>query len=211
MSKFPDVYPACINTSLPLGKALVAMFKGVEEELQGYPAGSVKIIIFGGVAVHLYTSHRVSVDVDAEIFHCDRSINRRELEDSLGATPESFIDPCTGRILALNYDLSFNTTLGPLHEDYLERAIRLPEFGDDSPLHLMVAAPVDVIISKLGRATEQDIEDMERLLGRGYIQASELNRLALQAIDVYVGDKEQPRSILRNLLADYLEETDDDA
>ena len=187
------------------------MFKGVEDELQGHPAGSVKIIIFGGIAVHLYTSHRVSVDVDAEIFHCDRFINRRELEETLGATPESFIDPCTQRVLALNYDLSFNTTLGPLHEDYLERAIRVPEFGEDSPLHLMVAAPVDVIISKLGRATAQDIEDMERLLGRGYILASELNRLALQAIDVYVGNKDQPRSILRNLIADYLDKTDDDA
>lgn len=33
----PDVLPAIIDTSKPLGQAVVAMFKGVEEELEGYP------------------------------------------------------------------------------------------------------------------------------------------------------------------------------
>jgi hypothetical protein len=33
----------------------------------------------------------------------------------------------------------------------------------------------------------------------------------LQAIDMYVGNKEQPRSILSNILHDYLETTDGEA
>lgn len=206
-----DALPAHVDTSKPLGQAVVAMFKGVQEELEGYPAGSVKIIIFGGIAVHLYTNHRVSVDIDAEVFHCDRSLSKNELIESLGATPESFIDPSTGRTLALNYDLTFSTTLGPLHEDYLERAIQLEEFGEDSPIHIMIAAPVDLAISKLGRATEQDIEDIEKLLRRGLILTTDLDRLALQAIDVYVGNQEPPRSILRRIIAEYLETTDDEA
>ncbi|KPN93032.1 DUF6036 family nucleotidyltransferase [Pseudomonas nunensis] len=205
----PDVLPAIVDTSKPLGQAVVAMFKGVQEELDGYPSGSVKIIIFGGVAVHLYTHHRVSVDIDGEIFHCDRSLSKAELIESLGATPESFIDP-TGRTLALNYDLTFNTTLGPLHEDYLERAIRLEEFDEASPIHIWIAAPLDLAISKLGRATDQDIEDIEKLLRMGLILTTDLNRLALQAIDVYVGNKEPPYSILKRIIADYLETNDDD-
>lgn len=205
----PDVLPAIIDTSKPLGQAVVAMFKGVEEELEGYPPGAVKIIIFGGVAVHLYTNHRVSVDIDGEIFHCDRSLNKNQLIEGLGATPESFIDPA-GRTLALNYDLTFNTTLGPLHEDYLDRAIRLEEFGDESPIYIFIAAPLDLAISKLGRATEQDVEDIEKLLRMGLILTTDLNRLALQAIDVYVGNKEPPHSILKRIIADYLETHDDD-
>jgi len=186
------------------------MFRGVQEELEGNQPGSVKIIIFGGIAVHLYTQHRVSVDIDGEIFHCDRSLSKDELMKSLGATPESFIDPSTGRTLALNYDLTFNTTLGPLHEDYLERAVRLEEFDESSPIHIMIAAPVDLAISKLGRATDQDVEDIEKLLRMGLILTEDLKRLALQAIDVYVGNKEPPRSILKRIIADYLETTDDD-
>jgi hypothetical protein len=34
---------------------------------------------------------------------------------------------------------------------------------------------------------------------------------ALQAIDVYVGNKEPPTSVLTNILQDYLETTGDDA
>ncbi|MNN52612.1 hypothetical protein D3C81_1673220 [compost metagenome] len=75
----------------------------------------------------------------------------------------------------------------------------------------MIAAPVDLAISKLGRATEQDIGDIEKLLRRGLILTTDLNRLALQAIDVYVGNQEPPRSILRSIIADYLETTDDEA
>lgn len=197
-----------IDTSRPLGQALIAMFKGVEEELAGHLPGSVKIIIFGGVAVHLYTGHRVSVDVDGEVFHCDRSLNKAQLIESLGSTPESFIDPGTGRTLALNYDLTFNTTLGPLHEDYLERAIPLKEFNEGSPIYILIAAPVDLAISKLGRATDQDIEDIDTLLMHGLVSPVDLERLALEAIDVYVGNKDSPRSILLNLIAER-EATDD--
>ena len=205
----PDVHTAIVDTSKPLGQAVVAMFKGVQEELDGYAPGSVKIIIFGGVAVHLYTNHRVSVDIDGEIFYCDRSLSKDELIENLGATPESFIDPA-GRTLALNYDLTFNTTLGPLHEDYLDRAIRLKEFDEDSPIHIFLAAPLDLAISKLGRATEQDIEDIEKLLRMGLILTTDLNRLATHAIDVYVGNKEPPTSILKRIIADYLETNDED-
>lgn len=43
------------------------------------------------------------------------------------------------------------------------------------------------------------------------ILTTELRRLALQAIDVYVGNKESPTSVLENILQNYLENTDDEA
>jgi hypothetical protein len=39
----------------------------------------------------------------------------------------------------------------------------------------------------------------------------EFRRLALQAIDVHVINKEPPISVLTNILHDYLESTDDEA
>jgi hypothetical protein len=49
------------------------------------------------------------------------------------------------------------------------------------------------------------------LLRAGFILTTELRRLALQAIDVYVGNKEPPTSVLTSILQDYLETTDGDA
>jgi hypothetical protein len=113
--------------------------------------------------------------------------------------------------MELNYDLQYNTSFGPIHEDYWERSLPLADFSVESPLHVHIAAPVDIAISKLGRATDQDIGDVMALLRAGFILTTELRRLALQAIDVYVGNKEPPTSVLTNILQDYLETTDGDA
>ena len=78
-------------------------------------------------------------------------------------------------------------------------------------MHLHVAAPIDIAISKLGRATDQDVDDIMALLRAGFIVTAELRQLALQAIDMYVGNKEPPRSILTNILHDYLETADGEA
>lgn len=90
----------------------------------------------------------------------------------------------------------------------MERGIPLKGFCGESPLDVLIASPVDLAISKLGRATEQDISDIFALMRTGFILASEFERLALQAIDCYVGNHETPTSILRNILQDYLETND---
>ncbi|WP_218177273.1 DUF6036 family nucleotidyltransferase [Pseudomonas gingeri] len=188
------------------------MFKSVEAELEleGAEPGAVKVIVFGGCAVHLYTNHRVSTDVDAEIYEANVP-EGLHLQTLLAEVPEQFVDERSGRLMELNYDLQYNTSFGPVHEDYWERSLPLPEFPVGSALHLHIAAPVDIAISKLGRATDQDIGDIIALLRAGFIVTDEFRRLALQAIDVYVGNKEPPISVLTNILRDYLETTDDEA
>lgn len=210
--ELPDVITPRVNTSTALGQALVSMFKSVEADLMLESArpGAVKVIVFGGCAVHLYTNHRVSTDVDAEIYE----VNVPEglhLQTMLAQIPELFIDERSGRVIELNYDLQYNTSFGPIHEDYWERSLRLTEFSQESPIHVHIAAPIDIAISKLGRATDQDVGDIMALLRGGFILSDELRRLALQAIDVYVGNKEPPTSVLTNILQDYLETTVDDA
>jgi hypothetical protein len=208
----PDaVRPAVINQNTALGKAMVAMFSSLESELaqEGAGAGALTVIVFGGCAVHLYTSYRISMDVDAEFLDVaiPPSLNLRE---RLEAAPQkTFIDEKNGRAIELSYDLKFSTCLGPLHEDYLERGIPLDAFASDSPLKVLIASPVDIAISKLGRGSDQDISDINALLRAGFILTADFQRLALQAIDCYVGNHEPPTSILRNILQDYLEPNHD--
>jgi hypothetical protein len=210
--ELPDAITPCVNTSKALGQALISMFKSVEAELvlESAEPGAVKIIVFGGCAVHLYTNHRVSTDVDAEIYEANVP-EALHLQTMLAEIPEQFVDERTGRLMELNYDLQYNTSFGPIHEDYWGRSIPLIEFPVESPLHVHIAAPIDIAISKLGRATDQDVGDIMMLLRAGFIVTTELRRLALQAIDVYVGNKEPPASVLTHILQDYLENTDDEA
>ena len=210
--QIPDFVVPRLNTSSALGQALISMFRAIEMELtlEGASPGAVQVIVFGGCAVHLYTHHRVSTDVDAEIY-CANTQDTLRLRTLLAEFPEQFFDEQSGRVMELNYDLQYNTSFGPLHEDYWERSIPLEEFPLESALHLHVAAPIDIAISKLGRATDQDVDDIMALLRAGFIVTAELRQLALQAIDMYVGNKEPPRSILTNILHDYLETADGEA
>lgn len=210
--QIPDFVVPCLNTSSALGQALISMFRSIEMELtlEGASPGAVQVIVFGGCAVHLYTHHRVSTDVDAEIY-CANTQDTLRLRTLLAEFPERFFDERSGRVMELNYDLQYNTSFGPLHEDYWERSIPLEEFPLESALHLHIAAPIDIAISKLGRATDQDVDDIMALLRAGFIVTAELRQLALQAIDMYVGNKEPPRSILTNILHDYLETADGEA
>ena len=210
--QIPDFVVPRLNTSSALGQALISMFRAIEMELtlEGASPGAVQVIVFGGCAVHLYTHHRVSTDVDAEIY-CANTQDTLRLRTLLAEFPEQFFDEQSGRVMELNYDLQYNTSFGPLHEDYWERSLPLEEFPLESALHLHVAAPIDIAISKLGRATDQDLDDIMALLRAGFIVTAELRQLALQAIDMYVGNKEPPRSILTNILHDYLETADGEA
>lgn len=160
--------------------------------------------------MHLYTGHRVSTDIDGEIFQTI-DLKSQEAARLLAEVPEEFFDSTTGRVLELNWDLGFTTTLGPLHEDYLERGIRMKEFPEESPVHVYVAAPVDVAISKLGRALDHDLADISAMLRKGFIDVEELQQLARQAIDCYVGNKTAPAGVLRQVLDEYLGEWNDEA
>ncbi|MNQ63027.1 hypothetical protein D3C85_773940 [compost metagenome] len=208
----PGAVTPRVNTSTALGQALISLFKSVETELvlDDAEPGVVKVIVFGGCAVHLYTNHRVSTDVDAEIYSA-KVPEGLHLQTLLAEVPEQFVDDRSGRLMELNYDLQYHTSFGPIHEDYWERSLPLVEFPIESPLHVHIAAPVDIAISKLGRATDQDIGDIMALLRAGFIVTTELRRLALEAIDVYVGNKESPTSVLANILQDYLEKSDGEA
>jgi hypothetical protein len=51
-------------------------------------------------------------------------------------------------------------------------------------------------VSKLGRYSEQDRADIAALARRGLVNASDLERRAIEALDAYVGDTQRLRGTI---------------
>ena len=190
-----------IELSTPLGKAVARLLSRALPILDGQPPGAMKVFIFGGCAVHLLTHARGSADIDAEV-EAAKILRRDELVAVL-AEPEFYEQD--EKDLIVEFDSNYNTSLGPLHEDYRDRAIPLDGFDGDQPLHVYVAAGVDLAISKLGRFTEQDKADIEGLIDSGRVNVKEFVALASEAIDYAVGNRSGMLSCLANVTEPYLE------
>ncbi|HBP0428809.1 TPA: hypothetical protein L5Q11_005023 [Pseudomonas aeruginosa] len=191
-----------IKLSTPLGEAVAKLFSRALPLLEGQAPGVMKIFVFGGCGVHLLTHSRGSADVDAEI-EAARLLREEEILARFDA-PVFYKDQMGGE-LTLEFDVNYNTTFGPLHEDYRDRAIPIDGFDGDQPLHIYVAAGVDLAISKLGRYTEQDKADIEALIDCGRVDVEEFVTLAEEAIDYAVGNRSVMLSYLADVTGPYLE------
>ena len=171
-----------------LAEAVLQLFDGLAELLKnaGLPDGAVRAYLFGGCAVHMYASSRVSIDVDAEFDY--NEIHRNEvLLARASVYPVDYDHPVFGRTM-LELDPRFNTTLGPLHVDYQDRALLLDRCSlHPTPLSVWLPSPIDLAISKLGRMSEGDIDDILLLLGQPGVFLADFERLAMEASQYYVG------------------------
>jgi hypothetical protein len=163
--------------------------------LEGKGPGALKIYVFGGCALHILTNARGSADVDAELQGA-RQVDIREVQAVFEA-PEDFEQD--GMDLSVVFDNQFNNALCPIHEDYEARAI--PLLGqENSALQVFIASPIDLAITKLGRFTERDQDDIHTLIDRTQIDLAEFDRLAREAIDYYPCDRSSVLSCLRLVL-----------
>lgn len=152
--------------------------------------------------MHLLTQSRGSADIDAETV-ATKALNLDEIR-AIFEVPETYEDEF-GRDLQVIIDQNYSNTLGPLHEDYRERAIPIHGFANESPLQLLIASPVDLAISKLGRFSDVDRSDIELLLRLGKIDVQNLLALAEDAIEFSVsGSKGITRINLRDVTEKYL-------
>jgi len=193
-------YPV-IEPETALGVALVEFFNVLEPVYADGAKGVFQVIVFGGCAVHVHTQSRGSADVDAEVASHGQA-DRSEIIGLLGDDAYVFVDE-DGVSQMLELDPSFNTTLGPLHEDYEGRVIRLKTQSAIPNVEVYVAGPIDVAISKLGRFGVRDQQDIQALLSLPLVDINEFERLAREAIGYYVGN---PVPVLGNLassLKDY--------
>lgn len=158
----------------------------IAASLRGVPrqALPVRMYVAGGAALHFHTGERVSVDVDA-VFS-----RRIALPDGLDVV---YRDE-DGAARLLYFDRQYNDTLGLMHEDAHDDSIPLTLEGIDSRvLDVRILTPVDLAVSKLGRFSEQDRADIAALARRGLVNASNLERRALDALEIYIGDTQRLR------------------
>lgn len=170
----------------PMREAILKLLGVLGDELiqRKLPAGCIHAYIFGGCAVHLHTQNRSSSDVDVEF--AAHPIHQDELKIVLDDLPEVYFeDPELGPT-QLVVDRTFNTTLGPLHDGYQDRAVRI-DTDFDSPLAIYLPSPEDIAVTKLGRLGEVDVDDIIELLKLDYASIDVFEELANDASKYYVG------------------------
>src|SRR5574343_171434 len=148
----------------PMYRAILQLFANFAEDLAALklPEHSVHAYIFGGCAVHMHTQSRASSDVDVE-FNYDDMVKASEVRLVLEQLPPvDYDDPASGPS-QLIWDANFNTTFGPLHEDYQDRA-QVIEQLPGSPVVVWLPSAEDVALSKLGRFEDVDQNDILELL-----------------------------------------------
>lgn len=145
----------------------------------------IRMVIAGGMAVHLYTAARVTTDVDAEF------------SKRIFLPADLVVETREGNMLYL--DPSYNSTFALMHEDYLDDAVPVP-IGTDL-VHVYVLSPIDLIVSKIARYADRDREDITHLISRFHMTAAEIETRAEEALGGYVGNTDYLRMNLREVLA----------
>lgn len=169
------------DLSAGYGAALLEMLKRIEGEFRNYDrrALPIRMVIAGGIALHLHTGERVTEDVDA-------TFSRRVLFSS--DIEIAYRDP-DGRAALLYLDRNYNDTLGLMHEHADDDALRVDiKDIDRTVLDVRVLTPLDLAVSKLARFSDQDREDILLLARRRLIDAASLRTRAEDALKAYVGN-----------------------
>lgn len=161
------------HDSTALSKALKSLFQQLETYLSlNRP---LNVYLAGGMAVHLYTSTRVTTDVDAEFGA------RVYLPDDL--VVDVTLDDGSQQVLY--FDKNYNSTFALMHEDYQINAIPI-DIGIGM-INLKVLSPVDLVVSKIARFADNDKDDIAALVHQGLVSAEEIEQRALSALPGFIG------------------------
>jgi hypothetical protein len=176
------VTPVEFSLGTELAQGLKALVEKLEERLG--LRDPIKMFIAGGMAAHLYTGARVTTDVDAEF-------SKRILLPS-----DLIVETAGGTMLYI--DANYNSTFALMHEDYLDDALPVPI--TTGLIQVYVLSPVDLVVSKIARFSGPDAEDIESIIARFKLPASDIQRRAEEALGGYVGDADYLRMNLRDVV-----------
>jgi hypothetical protein len=170
----PNARPEYVAAFLEIANRIASSLSGLPRRVL-----PIRMYVAGGAALHLYTGERVSRDVDA-------TFSRRiALPENL----EVAYRDADGAARLLYFDRQFNDTLGLLHEDAYDDSVPLLLEGSDSKvLEIRLLSALDLAVSKLGRFSGQDREDIATLARRKLIGSAALRQRAKAALGGYVGD-----------------------
>ncbi|MSR09029.1 MAG: hypothetical protein EXR82_05795 [Gammaproteobacteria bacterium] len=94
-----------------------------------------------------------------------------------------------GAARLLYFDRQYSDTLGLRHEDAYDDSVPLAlEGGDATVLDVRLLSALDLAVSKIGRFSSQDRDDIAALARHRLISAAALRRRAGEALRGYVGD-----------------------
>lgn len=150
--------------------------KKIVELLKEFAAtrkGKLRVILLGGLALQYYgMQDRATIDIDAEI--------RGDPETGSGQAMEGLFNflKSKGIPADLGEDIS-RWSIITMPPGYRERTI---EIYRDDLLMISVLHPLDFIISKLRRFTEEDMEDALFVARKFNVQAEEIKKSAEEAI-----------------------------
>lgn len=175
------------HTQTALAQGLRELFKQLQERLSLH--SPLHVYLAGGMAVHLYTAHRVTTDVDAEfgsrVFIPSDLIVEVTLEDGTRET--------------VYFDTNYNSSFALMHEDYIDDAIPLDLGVAQIKLHVL--SPLDLAVSKIARFADNDKEDIAELVRHGLTSADDIEQRATSALGGYVGGLAMLRLNLRDAVA----------
>ena len=141
-------------------KSIIALLK---EFSQGEKE-KIEIILIGGLALHYYGRDRMTIDVDGEV--------NTKTEELINFLRQKNIPADLGE------DIS-KWSIISMPKGYRKRAM---EVLKDRFLSVKVLSPVDFIVSKLRRFTEEDIADALFVARKFKLKKEAIKRMAQQAL-----------------------------
>ena len=134
----------------------------------------ITLVAAGGTAMTLLDLKPSTIDIDFTIPGYDRI----EFERALKNNPSGYrVDRWTdGHIFCQK-----------LPKDYLEKSIKIKEF---SHISLRALQPIDIVVTKIGRLNDRDMQDIEACIKKTSVSETEIKERALLVVQTYIGPEE---------------------
>lgn len=150
--------------------ALLDFLSVLDEDL----TKKITLIAAGGTAMTLLDLKTSTIDIDFTIPGSDRAEFERALKNNPpGYRVDRWTDGCV-----------FCQTLP---RDYLEKSIKIKEFNHIS---LRALQPLDIIVTKIGRLNDRDMQDIEACIQKANVSEAEIRERALMVVQTYVGPED---------------------
>lgn len=150
--------------------ALLEFLETINDDL----TKKIALVAAGGTAMTLLDLKPSTIDIDFTI----PGIDRIEFEQVLKNNPLGYrVDRWTDGYIYCQ----------KLPKDYLEKSIKIKEFS-----HIVLRAlhPVDIVVTKIGRLNQRDIQDIEARIRECKVSETEIKARALLVLQTYVGPEE---------------------
>jgi hypothetical protein len=166
--------------------ALFDFLEAINEDL----TKKITLVAAGGTAITLLDLKPSTIDIDFTIPSRDLPEFERVLKNNPpGYRVDRWADGCV-----------FCQTLP---DNYIDKSIKIKEF---SHISLRALHPVDIIVTKIGRLNERDMQDIETCIRDYKVSDAEIKARALLVIPTYVGREEDYRYHLELVLEKFFKD-----